>query len=317
MFVVAGTMAVIGLTTASPAGAVVSDPAPSTSGYQPWPVAKPGGDQEAVEQQNFDTYYSDPIYTATDPSADQRNTDVDDYFLYIFGDLQNIAPELSAAARAPYAADLINLADQMPFVLQASGPNITPVPAVEAQALSQANRWLQSIDLTPAGIANPDPATQQAIRQLEDTVIPTCLENLYYQRYLERGYSAADSAAAAKQRYKDVTVGRQWSGVLTAAQVAQLRDWYYNGVAFERAGQQVNTLRDFTHLADYARQHLEGPTTKKLSRSTIQRAVGGVGAYAAGKIDKAGDPYPTTTTTPIPNQCPADYVCPPLADPPP
>jgi hypothetical protein len=313
---VAIAIAIVSLASTAPAYGVVTEPTPGTSGYQPWPTARPGGDQQATEQQNFNTYYSNPVYTATDPSSDQRDADAEDYLLGVFGDLEKISPELWTAARSPYAADLINVGRQLPYVLRAAGPNITPIAATDTQNLDLANRWLQSMDLTSEGLANPDPATRQAIRELEDTVVPNYLETHCYNTYLAQGYSPTVAAVRAKRSAAGILAAQKSNLSFNAAQGAQLRDWYYNGIDYISNRKKLNTLRNFQRVAEYATQRFPDRTNNPVVAKTVRRAVDAIGAYAPGKVDKGGTPYPDPRDAPIPNQCPTNYVCPPLADPP-
>jgi hypothetical protein len=314
-FAISGTIAVFGLSGTTPSSAVGSDPAPGTSEYQPWPAAALSGDQQAAEQQNFNTYYSNPIYAATDPATHQRNADVDQYFIDIFGDLTNINRDLDAAARSPYASDISNLGRQMTYLLHASGPNIDPLPATDIQELDEANRWLQSMDLTVGGIANPDPATAAAVRELTDRIIPNYLEDHYYAIYVSQGYRPAQARDLAKQDF--LMVDHSTRILFHAAQVAQLRNWYYNGVEYlDDSGSEQSTRLNFNRVAEHAAQTLETRTGSSIVATTIKAAVEGIGAYAPGRIDANGFPFPDPKTTPIANQCPTGYTCPPLADPP-
>jgi hypothetical protein len=312
--------AVITLVNTSSADAAVTEPTPGTSGYQPWPTARPGGDQQATEQQNFNTYYSTPMYNATDPSADQRNADGEAYLVEIYGDLkEDIHPGLRAAALSPWASDVANLGRQLPFLLHASGPKINPLSVADSRNLNDANQWMQSMDLTPDGIANPDPATQQAERQLEDRAIPHFLYERYYERYRAQRYSESDAARFAKVHVAGMLAARKSQALFTSAQVTQLSHWYYDGVEFIDSTQKlVSTWRNFKRVSEYAREHLqmEVGVSSRLAPTTVQRAVEGIGAYAPGKIDKNGVAFPDPRATPIANQCPTGYTCPPLADPP-
>jgi hypothetical protein len=301
----------------APAAAAVTEPTPGASEYQPWPTARPGRDQQATEQQNFNTYYSTPMYNATDPSADQRNADAYEYLLEINGDLSNIHPGLWTVALTPYASDVTNLAHQLPYLLGASGPNIAPMSAADARNADEADRWLQSMDLSVEGIANPDPATRLAIRQLEDEVLPNSLEEHYYAVYLSEGYPAAESAALSKQHIAAAMTRPGYLPAFSATEVAQLRNWYYKGVTYiDSDGKEQSTWLNFKRVREYAGQTLRARPGIRFSATVIRTAVIGAGAYAPGKIDFNGFTYPETTTTPIPNQCPTGYICPPLADPP-
>jgi hypothetical protein len=303
------------LASTPPADAVETDPTPGTSGYQPWPAAPPGHDKQAAEQRNFDTYYSNPTYIASDPPAEQRNDDIDDYLVDIDDDIDDITGRADHADEGPAAEDLINLSHQLSFVIDASGQDIAPIPAGQIQNLRAADQWLQSIGLTSAGLKDPDPATQEAMHALQ-AAIPRGLENSYYLVYLNQGYSPEQAQTLAKQRTTNTLDSRKTRLLFNAVQVATLRIWYYYGTKFvSAAGESVSTRNNFARVTEHARQQMAIPNAGKMTARTVRNAIRGQGGYAAGRTDVNGFTYPDPGSMPIRNQCPIDYTCPPLADP--
>jgi hypothetical protein len=288
----------LGLLTSAGSSRAASTPTPTDSpparpSAVQWAAARPGGDQHAQEQSNYDAYFRDAANSG--PTGQGRAIDLADALLDMADDLQ-----ATAALRAAATNDLVSQAARIPFIAAAAGSEIAPLPAVVIPALSRYRRWLQALPTQAADLNLHDPTTVQAEQAIAQQA-PALAEQLLENVYMDQGQPPKKAATSAAEF---VRIRRVTKPKLTSGQVDQLRsefDAYLTSAQFPQ-GLEVSEARIFRTFADlYNAKH-----GSNLGWQLFQRAVAGTGAYAAGHPDANDVPFKEPE-----DFCPADYVCPP------
>jgi len=263
-----------------------------------WAGARAGGDQQAAEEANFDSYYQNPANSG--PSSQGRTFDLADSALEMALDLRTAAA-LARDPAAAYTNNFLYQVQQFPFIAGASGSAIAPIPAAALATLNDFLSWVVAMPTTAAELAFNDPLTRQGEQVIQQRA------PILAQALLEGAYSGEGQTSAQARTSAAIYIGSDRHGrvpAFTSPQVDALRVqfWQYRAVRTFRDGTRVTNSIIFQTLADdyNAAHHMA------IQAITVRRAVFGLSTYESGRPDVNGVPF-----NPPPNYCPADYVCPP------